>query len=164
MGNFSFSSLGVLFLLLVLIPNACWCFKKPKDDTAERENRWLQTCEQLGQVLTTIALLIDGNLNWHGWSNRCWWLILASCFIFLYEWFWVRYFRSDRNLIDFYRPLVGVRVPGATFPILSFLCLALYGRALVLGFATFLLGVGHIGIHLSHEQEIKAQLLNQVKD
>ncbi len=110
----------------------------------------------------TIALLIDGNLNWHGWSNRCWWLILASCFIFLYEWFWVRYFRSDRNLIDFYRPLVGVRVPGATFPILSFLCLALYGRALVLGFATFLLGVGHIGIHLSHEQELKAQLLNQV--
>ena len=138
--------------------------KKPKDYTAERENRWLQTCEQLGQVLTTIALLIDGNLNWHGWSNRCWWLILASCFIFLYEWFWVRYFRSDRNLIDFYRPLVGVRVPGATFPILSFLCLALYGRALVLGFATFLLGVGHIGIHLSHEQELKAQLLNQVKD
>ena len=50
MGNFSFSSLGVLFLLLVLIPNACWCFKKPKDDTAERENRWLQTCEQRGKL------------------------------------------------------------------------------------------------------------------
>ncbi len=97
MGNFSFSSLGVLFLLLVLIPNACWCFKKPKDDTAERENRWLQTCEQLGQVLTTIALLIDGNLNWHGWSNRCWWLILASCFILLYEWFWVSGGSSARS-------------------------------------------------------------------
>jgi hypothetical protein len=65
----------------------------------------------------------------------------------LYEIYWVRYFRSEKTMGDFYSSLLGVPVAGATLPVAAFFLLAIYGRNIFLVLAVMILGVGHIGIH-----------------
>ena len=73
----------------------------------------------------------------------------------LYEVFWIRYFRSEKTMKDFYSSILGIPVAGATLPVLAFLLLAIYGKNIILGIAVVILGIGHIGIHLMHRREIE---------
>lgn len=74
----------------------------------------------------------------------------------LYEIFWIKYFRSKKTMRDFYSSILGIPVAGATLPVLAFLLLAIYGKNIILGVAVLILGIGHIGIHLMHKNEIKS--------
>ena len=73
----------------------------------------------------------------------------------LYEIYWIRYFRSEKTMQDFYSSILGIPVAGATLPVLAFLLLAIYGRNIALGVSVLILGIGHIGIHLMHRKEIE---------
>ena len=68
----------------------------------------------------------------------------------LYLLWWLRYFRSERTLHDFYGSFCGVPVAGAVLPVAAFLLLGIYGKVLWLAGSALVLGVGHIGIHLRH--------------
>ena len=81
------------------------------------------------------------------------WLAAAGLAMALYEVHWIRYFRSQRTMRDFYRSLLGIPVAGAVLPVLAFMLLAVYGKNPFLFGAAFLLGVGHIRIHLEHSRE-----------
>ena len=89
---------------------------------------------------------------WFSWS---WWLVLSFVLMILYEVFWIRYFRSEKTMKDFYSSILGIPVAGATLPVLAFLLLAIYGKNIILGIAVVILGIGHIGIHLMHRREIE---------
>ena len=52
-----------------------------------------------------------------------------------------------------YSSILGIPVAGASLPIIAFLLLSIYGRNPLLGIATVILGIGHIGIHLMHARE-----------
>ena len=71
----------------------------------------------------------------------------------LYEIFWIRYFRSEKTMKDFYGSLLGIPVPGATLPVIAVLLVAVYGKNPYLFAAGVILGIGHIGIHLGHRKE-----------
>ena len=58
-------------------------------------------------------------------------------------------------VMDFYRPLFGIPVPGATLPVAAFLLLGIYGKVIWLIIASMILGIGHIGIHLQHIKKLK---------
>lgn len=111
--------------------------------------------ERVGQVGVTCTSLIFSNLNLHAWSWWSLWLIAAFLLMVLYECWWVRYFRSERTLRDFYSSFLGVPVAGATLPVAAFLLLSIYGKVLLLTFFVVILGIGHIGIHLQHLKELK---------
>lgn len=72
----------------------------------------------------------------------------------LYEIYWLRYFKSEKTMKDFYSSLLGIPVAGATLPVVAFLLLGIYGKNLLLIIAAVILGIGHIGIHLNHKKEI----------
>lgn len=55
---------------------------------------------------------------------------------------------------DFYSSILGIPVAGATLPVLAFMLLAIYGKNIFLGISVLILGIGHIGIHLAHKQEV----------
>lgn len=57
---------------------------------------------------------------------------------------------------DFYRSICSIPVAGATLPVCAFLLLGVYGRNVFLLVSTIVLGIGHIGIHLSHYHKISA--------
>ena len=121
--QFGFSYIGLIFLVLLMVPNIIWTKNQPK--------------------------------GYKPWSNRSWWLIAAFGLMVLYEIFWIRYFRSEKTMQDFYSSILGIPVAGATLPVLAFMLLAIYGKNPIMVIAVVILGIGHIGIHLMHKRECK---------
>lgn len=153
-GHFGFSYLGLIFLLMLFVPNILWAGRKPQGYTSGNENRFLLILERCGEALTTVCALIFKDLNPHDWSGWSWWLIAAAVCMAMYELWWVRYFQSERKLTDFYSSFLGIPLAGATLPVLAFFLLGIYGRVIWLSAAAVVLGVGHIGIHIQHSREI----------
>ena len=79
---------------------------------------------------------------------------MAAGLMILYEVYWIRYFKSNKTMSDFYSGFLGIPVAGATLPVMAFGLLAVYGKNIFLGIAVIILGIGHIGIHLNHQKEI----------
>ena len=152
--HFGFSYVGMIFLFLLMIPNIIWTKNQPKgyEQYVGNENRVLLALERIGEVLVSCVALIFSDFNFQPWSNWSWWLITAFAVMILYEIFWIRYFKSEKTMQDFYSSLLGIPVAGATLPVVAFLLLAVYGRNMILGVSDLILG--HIGIHLMHRKEI----------
>ncbi|WP_130838570.1 hypothetical protein [Lachnoclostridium sp. Marseille-P6806] len=83
-------------------------------------------------------------------------MIVSFLLMVLYEIYWIRYFKSEKTMEDFYSSILGMPVAGATLPVMAFLLLAVYGKNILLGVAVLILGIGYIGIHLMHKQELES--------
>ena len=155
--KFGFSYVGLIFLVMLMLPNIIWTKNQPEnyEKYVVNENKVLLAFERIGEVLVSCAALIFADFNFRSWSNWLWWLVAAFALMVLYEIFWIRYFRSEKTMKDFYSSILGIPVAGATLPVLAFLLLAIYGKNIILGVAVLILGIGHIGIHLMHKKEIE---------
>ncbi len=155
--HFGFSYVGLSFLVMLMLPNIIWTKNQPKDyeKYVVNENKVLLTFERIGEVLVSCIALAFSDFNIKPWSYWSWWLVTAFLLMVLYEIYWIRYFRSEKTMKDFYSSILGIPVAGATLPVLAFLFLAIYGRNVILGVAVLILGIGHIGIHLMHKKEIE---------
>ncbi len=155
--DFGFSYIGLIFLIMLMIPNMIWSKNKPKDYDiyVKNENKVLLIFEKLGEMLVTCLSLIFSDFNINHISN--WSIILLITFIImiLYEIYWIRYFKNKKTMKDMYSSLLGIPVAGATLPVIAFFLLGIYGKNIFLIIATTILGIGHIGIHLNHRKEIK---------
>ena len=155
--HFGFSYIGLIYLLMLYIPNIIWSKNLPKDyeKYAKNENKVLLTLERIGEVLVTVVAVIfkDFNIN-----NISYWsilLLVSFLSMVLYEIYWIRYFKSNKTMKDMYSSILGIPVAGATLPVLSFLLLGIYGKNIFLIISIIILGIGHIGIHVNHCKEIK---------
>jgi hypothetical protein len=128
MGHLGFSYVGLIFLLMLTVPNLIWSKHQPKDYDAKGENRILLILERAGQVLVTCTALIFSDFNLRPWSPWTLWLIGAAVLMLLYEGWWVRYFKSKKTLADFYSSFCGVPLAGATLPVAAFFLLGVYGK------------------------------------
>lgn len=153
--NFGFSYIGLIFLLMLMIPNIIWSKNKPKDydKYAENENKILLIFEIFGEISVSCISLIFSDFNINNLSVRSLFLIIAFLMMMLYEVYWIRYFKSEKTMKDMYSSIIGVPVAGATLPVLAFLLLGIYGKNLPLIISTVVLGIGHIGIHINHKKE-----------
>ena len=152
MGNLGFSYVGLIYLLMLFIPNIIWSKNKPKGYTSiiKEENKILLIFERVGQVAVTCLALIFIDFNINNLSIWSLWLIVSFIIMILYEVCWVRYFKGNHTLKDFYGSFLGIPVPLASLPIMGFLLLGIYGRVVWMVIAVLILGIGHIGIHLQH--------------
>ena len=155
LGHFGFSYIGLLWLLMLWIPNAMWAKRKPEDYDPSEESKVLLLFEHVGQVLCTAAILLFTDYKPDTLEPWTAWFIASALLMVLYEIYWVRYFRSKQTVADFYRPIFGIPAPGATLPVAAFLLLGIYGRVIWLIMASVILGVGHIGIHLQHIKKLR---------
>ncbi|MPM96768.1 hypothetical protein SDC9_143933 [bioreactor metagenome] len=156
MGHFGFSYIGLLFLLMLIVPNMIWTKNQPKNYDFKNENKVLLLFERTGQVFVTCTALIFSDFNIKPWSLWTLWLIAASILMILYECWWIRYFRSNKTIKEFYSGFLGVPVAGATLPVVAFLFLGIYGKVIWLILSVIILGIGHIGIHLEHQKSIRS--------
>ena len=158
--NFGFSYVGLVYLIMLMTPNLIWAKNLPKDyeKFAANENKVLLTLERTGEVLSSCIVLIFTDFNLRPWTCWSWFLVVSFALMVLYEIFWIRYFRSEKTMKDFYSSILGIPVAGATLPVLAFMLLAIYGKNIFLGIAVLILGIGHIGIHLMHRKEVVAEL------
>ena len=149
-GHIGFSYVGFLFLLLLFIPNIIWTKNLPEGYTSKNESKILLFLERTGEVLVCCCAILFTVFNLHEWSAWSWWLAASVLFMLLYELWWIRYFRSPKELSDFYSSFLGIPYAGATLPVIAFFLLGIYGKIIWMLIATVILGIGHIGIHKSH--------------
>lgn len=162
--RFGFSYVGLIFLLMLFIPNMVWAKHQPTDYDvyAKNENKVLLGFERIGQVLVTIVsvIFVDFNVLIYGSKNgilipaRIAYLIFALVLMIAYELYWIRYFRSEKTMKDFYSDFAGVPLAGATLPVMAFALLGLYGNNIIMLVAVLILGIGHIGIHWNHYKAV----------
>ena len=153
--HFGFSYIGLIWLVMLFVPNLIWTKHQPKDyeKYVSNENRVLLVLERAGQVAVTAVALLFSDFNFRGWEPRCALLILSFLCMALYEVFWLRYFKSKKTMADFYRGIMGVPLAGATLPVAAFFLLGLYGGNILMIVGSIILGIGHIGIHMAHRRE-----------
>ncbi len=124
------------------------------DKIKDKENKLLLFFERIGQISVTFSVLVFNKFNITNFSLWIIWLVISFTIMLLYELCWIRYFKSEKRLIDFYGKYLKIPVPLASLPIISFLLLGIYGKNIWLITSTIILGIGHIGIHLSHIEDI----------
>ena len=155
MGHFGFSYVGLIYLLMLTIPNVIWTKHQPVDYNYVQENKLLLCFERIGQVLVSCIALIFSDFNLQPLSWWSLWLVASFVLMLMYECWWIRYFKSNKTLKDFYASFGFVPVAGATLPVLAFFLLGIYGKVIWLMISVFILGIGHIGIHFQHLKEIQ---------
>ena len=156
MGHLGFSYVGLVFMLMLIVPNLIWTKYQPKEFDFKDENKVLLIFERVGQVCVTLTALIFSDFNIHGWSAWSFWLIAAFVLMILYECWWTLYFKSNRTWRDFYSNFYGIPVAGATLPVVAFFFQGLYGRVIWLIISVIIFGIGHTGIHLQHRREMQS--------
>jgi len=139
------------------IPNILWARNKPAEYDPSGENKVLLAFERVGQVLCTATVLFFSDTNPQGWEPWFAWLAASILLMVIYELYWIRYFRKP-TLANFYRPFLGIPLPGATLPVTALLLLGIYGRLIWLIAASIILGGGHIGIHIGHARKLRGNI------
>lgn len=154
--NFGFSYVGLIYLLMLFIPNILWTKNQPQGYAQyfSNESKPLKVMEKIGQVLVCCCVLIFSDFNIRTDSLWSLWLLASFVLMLMYECYWIRYFKSKKRMSDFYGSLCGVPVAGATLPVCAFFLLGVYGKNIFLIIAVIILGIGHIGIHWNHSKEI----------
>ena len=74
-------------------------------DFAVNENKILLGLERAGEFIVTPVALLFSDFNYKGWNFWVVVLLLSFLCMVLYEIFWVRYFRSEKTMQDFYSSL-----------------------------------------------------------
>lgn len=154
LGHLGFSYVGLIYLLMLWIPNTLWSKNKPIDYNTTQENKILLIFERVGQVCCTCSILIFSDFNIAAFSAWSLWLIVSFLLMILYEIYWIRYFMNEHTEENFYRSICGIPVPGATLPVIAFLLLGIYGKVIWLIASAIVIGIGHIGIHIQHLRAI----------
>jgi len=158
--QFGFSYIGLIFLLMLFIPNIIWTKFQPVnyEKYVGNEKKVYVILERIGQVFTTATALIFSDFNINGISLWSIFLLIGFICMILYEISWIRYFISPKTMKDFYNSIIGIPLSLATLPVFGFFFLGVYGKNIILIVASIILGIGHIGIHYDHKKEVDADL------
>lgn len=158
--DFGFGYVGLIFLLMLFIPNIVWTKFKPLgyENYVQNENKVLGVFEKIGEVGATVLLLFFKDCNFRFYQGKTdlivsfldFEIILVFVLMIFYEIYWIRYFRSARTMKDFYRGIAGIPLAGAVIPVLSLFILGIYSRNIAIIVVSVFLGIGHIGIHYGH--------------
>ncbi|MBQ5472523.1 MAG: alpha/beta hydrolase, partial [Treponema sp.] len=153
--HIGFSYVGLVYLIMLMVPNIIWAKNKPKDydKYVKNENKVLLAFERTGEILVSIIALVFSDFNLREWTEWCTWLVLSFLLMVLYEFYWIRYFKSEKTMRDQYSSFCRFPVAGASLPVIAFFLLGIYGVNVWMIVSVLILGIGHIGIHLAHKKE-----------
>ncbi|CRK81256.1 hypothetical protein [Neobacillus massiliamazoniensis] len=155
LGHLGFSYVGLIYLLMLFIPNIIWSKNLPIDYDYSQENKILLLFERIGQVCCSCSILIFSDFNIAPFSVWSLWLIASFLLMILYEICWIRYYSNENTEENFYRSFCGIPVPLASLPVMAFMLLGIYGKVIWLIASAIIIGIGHIGIHIQHLKAIK---------
>ena len=91
--TFGFSYIGLIWLLMLLVPNFIWTKNQPKDyeKYAANENKFLLVLERSGEFIVTPVALIFSDFNFKGWN---FWLAVMVTF-----WVWCQTMLQMENAV-----------------------------------------------------------------
>ena len=142
----SFSWIGLLVFALPMLINIAYAVFPPNGEAEKTaaSPRWIEAVEQIGRVtyLLAIALLVSREPI----RFRNVWFWLAALFLILYYAVWIRYFAGGRKINLLNRAFLFVPMPLALFPVLYFLCAAVWLHNLPAAVLMIIFGAAHLTV------------------
>ena len=144
----SFSWIGLVIFALPMLINIAYVIFPPagKAEQTAAVTHWVEIVEQISRIayLFAVTLLVSRDRL----SFRSGWLSLAADFLVLYYAVWFRYFMSGREISLLSRSFLFVPMPLAVFPVLYFLCAAIWLRNLPAAIIMVIFGTAHLTVSL----------------
>ena len=140
----SFSWFGLVIFALPMLINIAYAMFPPvgKAEQTVTVTHWIEIVEQISRIayLFAVTLLVSReNL-----SFRSGWLSLAAVFLILYYAVWLRYFMGGREVSLLSRSFLFVPIPLAVFPVLYYLCAAIWMHNLPAAVIMVMFGAAHL--------------------
>ena len=144
----SFTWFGLVIFALPMLINIAYVLFPPagKAEQAAAVTHWIEIVEQISRIayLFAVTLLVSRDRL----SFRSGWLSLAAALLVLYYAVWFRYFMSGREISLLSRSFLFVPMPLAVFPVLYFLCAAIWLRNLPAAIIMVIFGTAHLTVSL----------------
>ena len=144
----SFSLIGLVVFALPMLINIVYVIFPPSEKAEQTAavTHWIELVEQVSRMayLLAITLLVSRNpINF-----RSVWLCLAALFLLLYYIVWIRYFAGGRDIALLNRPFFFVPMPLAVFPVLYFLCAAIWLHNVPATIVMVIFGAAHLTVSI----------------
>ena len=144
----SFSWIGLVIFALPMLINIAYVMFPPagKAEQAAAVTHWVEIVEQISRIayLFVVTLLVSRETL----SFRSVWFFLAAVFLVLYYAVWLRYFMGGREIVLLSRSFLFVPLPLAVFPVLYFLCAAIWLHNLPAAIIMVIFGAAHLAVSL----------------
>ena len=137
------SWLGIIIFALPMLINIIYAIFPPVNATAEpaQVNRIIEAVEQATRILYMLAicfLVSRKEINY-----RSFWVYAGIVFLVLYYIVWIRYFAGGRDVALLSKSFVMIPMPLAVFPVLYFLCAAVWLHNIPAVILMILFGIAH---------------------
>ena len=144
----SFSWIGLVIFALPMLINIAYVMFPPaeKAEQTAAVPHWVETVEGISRIayLFAVTLLVSRDRL----SFRSGWLYLAVAFLILYDAIWLRYFAGGREIALLSRSFLFVPMPLAVFPVLYFLCAAIWLHNLPAAIIMVIFGAAHLTVSI----------------
>ena len=144
----SFSWIGLVIFALPMLINIAYVMFPPagKAEQTAVVAHWIEIVEQISRIayLFAVTLLMSRETL----SFRSVWFSLAAVFLVLYYAVWLRYFMGGREIALLSRSFLFVPIPLAVFPVLYFLCAAIWLHNLPAAIIMVIFGAAHLTVSL----------------
>lgn len=122
----SFSWVGLVVFALPMLINIAYVMFPPAGEAKPPApvTHWVEIVEQVSRIAYLLAVTLLVSRRPVSWRSA--WLFLAAVFLILYYAVWIRYFALGREIALLKRAFLFVPVPLAVFPVLYFLCAAVW--------------------------------------
>lgn len=144
----SFSWIGLAVFALPMIINIAYAVFPPakKAEQTAAAARWIEIVEQISRIayLAAITLLVSRKAV----GIRSVWLWLSAVFLVLYYIVWIRYFAGGRKIALLNRPFLFVPMPLAVFPVLYYLCAAVWLHNIPAVILMTVFGAAHLTVSI----------------
>lgn len=141
--QFQFSILGVIIFLLPMVINFIYFRFPPVNQVREKEkvNVVLEGVEQVSRILYAIVLCILVSNQKVDFKSP--WLYIGMVFLVLYYVVWLRYFIGGRDVSLLGKSFLLIPMPLAIFPVLYFVCEAVWVHNYIAVIIMCIFGVAH---------------------
>ncbi len=122
----SFSWVGLVVFALPMLINIAYVMFPPAGEAKPPApvTHWVEIVEQVSRIAYLLAVTLLVSRRPVSWRSA--WLFLAAVFLILYYAVWIRYFALGREIALLKRAFLFVPMPLAVFPVLYFLCAAVW--------------------------------------
>lgn len=129
-----------------IIVEACRFPPVGKAEQGAAVSHWIEIVEQISRIayLAAITLLVSREPI----QFQSVWLWLAALFLILYYAVWIRYFAGGREIALLNRAVLFVPMPLAVFPVLYFLCAAVWLHYLPAVILMTIFGAVHLTVSI----------------
>lgn len=140
---------GIIIFVLPMLINIVYVIFPPVNAPKEppKVNRFIEFAEQATRMLYMIAICFLVSLRKTSYCSL--WLYSGIVFLILYYIVWIRYFAGGRDVALLRKNFGPVSMPLAVFPVLYFLCAAIWVHNIPAVIFMILFGIAHIIVSYS---------------